>query len=422
MEKFDLLLAVFLVVLPSCIDSTGQGRVRPTGLFWGSGASAAFVDDSIPLIAFYMDSGGRPIGAPRPAVTWQSSDSTVIRVLSDSLLVAFDTGSAILTATTLSGPALVLSFSMIVLPRMTGRMIWIRQEAGSQPLDPLGLALRDFPGQKVVHVPGFGGGGSGRARLPRDRRIAATYGPRPASSTAFQALYLLDLEAGSSRILLDSMPGHQIWPVWLPGDTLIAFLANRTGAWEVWTVRADGTDARRRTNLSAPRPPFFDVAPDGNLVIVLPKASGGELWELTLAGDSVRRFSPSLNVWDWPSVSPDGQVIAYVAGTSDSPTLGALNQVWMVNRDGSSPRRLVPPRPVVTIHDGTPSTQIAQTLSPSWTSDGAYVLIEWTVDPFLQSDGRFYSTLGEIYAVRVADGRAIRLTRWGLLDAQAAFR
>jgi len=406
-----------------CLSSTDQGAAHPAGLFWGSGASAAFVADTVSLVVFYADSAGRPIGAPRPVVTWQSSDSTVVRILTDTLALAVDTGLATLTARTRRGTAFNLSQSIAVVAPLDGRMVWVRQlpEGGG-----LRLARREFPRGDVVPFPPFGGEGDahGRVSVAQDRRRAVSYGARPPSAVADQALYLLDLETGTSRILLDTMLGHQIWPLWLPGDTLIAFLANRSGAWEVWTVRPDGTGAQRRTNLRSPYPPFFGATPDGNLVLTLYEPNGAsDLWELTLAGDTVRRLTQSPNYEGSPAVSPDGNTIAYVAGTVDVPALGSLGQVWLADRDGSNRRRLVAAHGVVVIPDLTPSITVASTSSPSWSSDGAYVLVAWNVDPALLHDGfSYYATLGEIYAVRVSDGRAIRLTRWPLIDAQAALR
>lgn len=416
-------VGLLLLLLPACSNGTAP-KLPPqaTQLFWGSGASAAFVEDSVPLVLFYADSLDRPIGAPRPSVTWSTSDSTVVRILSDTLAVALDTGLVTLTATMPRSPGFALNVSFLALPRPTGRMVWVRAVTpGEEPR----LVWQDFPKHDLNVVPEYSypGGPHGRARLTADRRRAVVYAPRPVSPIANSALYLIDFPSGAATMLLDTMAGHQITPAWLPGDSLIAFLANRSGAWEVWTVRPNGTEPQLRTNLRQTRPPVFGVTPQGNLVLPLMESeSGTDLYELTLIGDTIRRITHSPDTEERnPAVSPDGRTIAYATGTVDNAVVGEISQIWLVDRDGANRRRLVPARGVVAIYDAEPSPHTGGTSFPSWTPDGQFVLVDWYVDPApLNRVG--YTVLGEIYAVRPPDGRAVRLTRWPSIDAQAVFQ
>src|SRR5688572_12235465 len=107
-----------LLVLTSCGDATAP---EPNGLKWGSGASGAFVEDTIPLVVFYREANGDPIGDPRPRVSWTSSNPAVMSIVSDSLAVAMSTGSVVLTARTLEAPAYNLDVGFEVVPRWTGR-------------------------------------------------------------------------------------------------------------------------------------------------------------------------------------------------------------------------------------------------------------------------------------------------------------
>jgi hypothetical protein len=89
-----------------------------------------------------------------------------------------------------------------------------------------------------------------------------------------------------------------------------------------------------------------------------------------------------------------------------------------MNRDGSNPRLLLPPRPTIAVTKPQP----AGAGLGSWTPDGRFVLVQWAIDPWLRPDGVGYDLSYGLYAIRVADGLAIRLTRWRRTDGQPVFR
>jgi hypothetical protein len=394
--------------LSACGDSTGP---RPVGLMWVSGASGAFVGDTISLVVFYRDAAGDPIAFPRPTVTWRSSQPGVVSVVSESLAVALDTGRALLTAATAASPSYTVDVPFEVIPPWQGRLVWARTPpSGAQPA----LAVRELPNHQIRYLPDFGypGEAKGDPYLTSDGSKVAAIAARPASAVANRTIYIVDLATDEVTAPFDSMSGHQISPVWMPGDSLIAFLSNRTGAWEVYTARPDGSGLLQRTQTGQFVPPFFDVTPESNLILPLrpPGGGAGDLYELTLAGDTVRRltFTPDQEQEGFPTVSPDGSMIAFGSGS----------HVWIIGRDGSNPRRLLPSHRTI----AATKPQPALSAVGSWTPDSRFVLLEWAFDPSLRSDGRLYDLLPELYAHRVADSLAIRLTRFPIIDAQPVFR
>lgn len=403
--------AIFSLVgfslLAACDDASGP---QPVGLMWGSGASGAFVGDTISLVVFYRDAAGDPLGLPRPSVTWASSRPGVVSIVSESLAVGLDTGRAVLTATSASGPAYTVPVPFEIIPPWQGRLVWARQLALGQQV---GLAVRDLPSHEIRQVPEFGypGQSKGDPYLNGDGSKVAAVAPRVSSPVADRTIFIVDLVGSGSQAPFDTMPGHHISPVWMPGDSLIAFLTNRTGPWEVFTARPDGSGLTQRTQQRQSLAPFFDVTPDNHLVLPLRLAEGGvDLFELTLAGDTVRRLTTTPTQEEvFPSVSPDGAMIAF----------SSLSNVWIAGRDGSNPRPLLPPRRVVL---GPTQTVPAGSGSPSWSRDSEFVLLLWTIDPTFRLDQRDYYVLSELYAIRVADGLAIRLTRSPTTDAQPVFR
>jgi hypothetical protein len=171
-------IVVFAIVGVACKSATDQPEPPPpppvpTQLLLWTGASAAFVNDTVLLPILYGDSAGFPIsGVPittaRPRVVWRSSDSSVFRFLNDTsdtmgvvAGVARDTGSVTLTAKALDSLAFKLDTSLVVVPPISGRMVWWRDYR---------LVQRVLPGREVSALPQFGypGTSPGRANLTAD--------------------------------------------------------------------------------------------------------------------------------------------------------------------------------------------------------------------------------------------------------------
>lgn len=404
-----------LVVLAACDDDGPQ----PVGLMWGSGASGAFVTDTIALVAFYRDAAGDPIGLPQPRLTWTSSNSSLITIASESLAVALDTGAAVLTATTQSAPSYSLQVPLRVVPRLSGRLVWARQ---AQPGEQPGIAIQDFPSHDIRQLPdiGYPGAGSGDPYLSRDASRVAVTGTRPVAPQADRTVFIVDAVSGQVAAPFDTVSGHQFSGAWFPGDTLLAFLmVNTSGAVEVFTARPDGSAIQQRTSLGQQFPPFFDVTPDGTFVLELRSGGPSDLFEVALTGDTVRRLTSTPDYNEGAaSVSPNGALVAYGASRIGED----FTHVWIANRDGSAPRRLLPDRRTIA-GVGPPFVPLpAFDASPSWTADGEWILLVWGIDPHLRLDGRAFDTLGDLYAIRLSDGLAVRLTRSRTIDGQPVFR
>ena len=395
-------LGLGLVLLVACIDDERQ----PAGIVWGSGASGAFVGDTISLLAFYHDAAGDPLTAPLPSMTWTSSRPTVAEIVSGSLAVARETGLVAFTGETVEGPNYTLTVSFEIVEPWTGRLVWVGSVGGGQP----SLFVRQLPGHEIRRIPEFAypGSGHGDPYLSRDGSKVAAIATRPIAPAAPSTIFIVDLADSSAVAPFDALGGYQIAPVWMPGDSLLAFLMLAPTGWEVFTARPDGSELLQRTVLRQTNvPPFFDVTPDGHLV--LPLRPTLDLYELTLTGDTVRRLTTEYKERFSPTVSPDGSMIAFSA----SGGAGA----WIMNRDGSNLRELLPRRRVPM----SPITAADAGGYPwSWTPDSRWVLVAWAIDPKLVHLGN-YIAYYDVYAIRVADGLAVRLTRGPVGGGQASF-
>ena len=125
---------------------------------------------------------------------------------------------------------------------------------------------------------------------------------------------------------------------------------------QICIMNADGSGYRRLTADDGLRHYYPSLSPDGLSVVYSQyrEANVYEIYELTL-GDGVSvRLTDRLGALTAPEVSPDGRSIVFMRWTPATDQ----DQVWLMDRDGSHPRRLVS----VTGWD------------PTWSPDGSRIL------------------------------------------------
>ena len=124
-------------------------------------------------------------------------------------------------------------------------------------------------------------------------------------------IYLASLEGGTARALTRGM-AFDSQPVLNPAGTRIAFLSDRSGAENIWTMGTDGSDLRQVT--------FHDDDP----IWVSPE------WTLDGSGILVSRFRPDRNEYELWRVAaqgdPLGRVVVSGAGQGPAQVLGVAPQ------------------------------------------------------------------------------------------------
>ncbi len=125
-------------------------------------------------------------------------------------------------------------------------------------------------------------------------------------------------------------------PRWSPDETTIVFESNRSGTWDLWLIRTDGSGLKRLTDDGGDdRFPTWSPA-GGRIAFVSTRGGSPDLHVLDLGTGRIQR------VVSWPGReahtdwSPEGRRLAF---TSDKDGVVGM---WAVAVDGGTPRRLTP--------------------------------------------------------------------------------
>lgn len=125
---------------------------------------------------------------------------------------------------------------------------------------------------------------------------------------------------------------------------------------QICIMNADGSDYHRLTPDDGIRHFYPSLAPDGKSVVYSQYREDNvyEIYELSLADGVSKRLTDRLGVLTAPEISPDGSLVVFMRWTPASNQ----NQIWVMDRDGSHPRR---------VFSGTG-------WDPTWSPDGSRIL------------------------------------------------
>ena len=148
---------------------------------------------------------------------------------------------------------------------------------------------------------------------------------------------------GSDRVqLTHTSTKHQsLWAAWSPNGREIVFDSDRTGAWQVYTMHADGSDIDKITHMRGftGQPSW---SPDGSRIVFAHSPTGNppfNVYTMDADGGHVHRLTHSALDEEVPKYSPDGRWIVFTA----FPQTGAP-ALYLVRADGSHFHRLTPLR------------------------------------------------------------------------------
>lgn len=184
--------------------------------------------------------------------------------------------------------------------------------------------------------------GSGRTQLTNSQRgnylpAWSPDGSRIAfisqiGSTDTAEVHVINVDGSDERELTT----NEAWEYgvsWSPDSTQLVFGSDRDGAWQIYTMNADGSDQKPLPNPAHGNAP--DWSPDGKQIVFTSDRDGeDEIFVMEADGSNQTRLTAS-DVWvDNPHWSPDGRQIIF-SSRPDGP-----DDIFVMDADGTHVRNL----------------------------------------------------------------------------------
>jgi len=184
---------------------------------------------------------------------------------------------------------------------------------------------------------------------------------------------------GSQVTRLTDNPAGDEEPCWSPDGNWIAFVSDRDENMEIYKMGADGSQVTRLTDDPASDWPS-SWSPDGQWIAFVSYRDGNlEIYKMRANGSQVTNLTKN-PAWDWqPSWSPDGNWIAFQSDHDGNA------EIYKMRADGSEVTRLT----------DDPATD----WQPSWSPDGNWIAFN-----------RIRDGNEEIYVMRADGSEVTRLT------------
>jgi TolB protein len=142
-------------------------------------------------------------------------------------------------------------------------------------------------------------------------------------------LYVVNRD-GSNLRRLTNHPAADTTPTWAPSGSLIAFVSDRTGTPQIYTIGADGLGLRQITRESYADRPSWSSGTINEIAYAARTGPGNDIKVIELASGQVRQLTFGEGTNESPTWAPNGRHLAFT-----STRLGKT-QVFVMSRDGKN--------------------------------------------------------------------------------------
>ncbi len=128
-------------------------------------------------------------------------------------------------------------------------------------------------------------------------------------------VYVLPISGGKPRRITKNSPSY--WHGWSPDGKTLAFVGERNGEFDIYTIPVTGGDETRISTAKG-LDDGPEYSPDGQWIYFNSERTGHmQIWRMHAEGSQQEQvFSDDLNNW-FPHISPDGQWMAFLTYSAD---------------------------------------------------------------------------------------------------------
>ena len=128
-------------------------------------------------------------------------------------------------------------------------------------------------------------------------------------------VYIVPIAGGTPRRITQKSPSY--WHGWSPDGKTLAFVGQRAGEFDIYTIPVTGGDETRLTTAKG-LDDGPEYSPDGKYIYFNSERTGHmQIWRMNADGtDQQQVFSDDLNNW-FPHISPDGKWMVFLTYGAD---------------------------------------------------------------------------------------------------------